>query len=292
MRSVQELFHLFAIQASDADAGKSGPPMPPDFITMIHNWGGGFWLTERLYDFKYQIYILIVIGIIYLLFSRAGRNASIRPGRLQALAELLIEAVYGIVEGILGPKEARRYFPFLGALFIFILFMNFLGLFPLMASPTANILVTGSLAICVFLYVQYTGLVRQGLKGYFFHLMGEPRDPVGWCLVPLFLPLHILEELIKPLSLACRLYGNVYGKEILLGVLLFLGVALGQAILPGSIFGIPLHFPAMFLAILLGAIQALVFTLLATVYISLVLPHDDHHGDEHHEPHGAEGSAH
>ena len=100
-------------------------------------------------------------------------------------------------------------------------------------------------------------------------------------MTPLFLPLHIMEELIKPLSLACRLYGNVFGEDVLLGVGMVLGIGLMTLVWQGAIVGIPLHFPFVLLAILLSSIQALVFTLLATVYISMVIPHE-HHEEGHH----------
>ncbi|MBZ0258348.1 F0F1 ATP synthase subunit A, partial [bacterium] len=150
-------------------------------------------------------------------------------------------------------------------------------LVPLMKAPTSSFAVTSALAICVFLYVQYIAMVRLGPVKYVFHLMGEPRDVVGWCLVPLFFPLHTMEEFIKPLSLACRLFGNIFGEDLLLGIAMILGVQMVVYYIPASPVGIPLHLPFVFLSMLLGAIQALVFSLLATVYISMVLPHEDHH---------------
>lgn len=252
-------------------------PVPPDIIGLLHKFFPDSFVIGALYRFEYPIYCLVAIGFVFLFFRAASRNAGIRPNRIQASAEILLEALLNLVEGILGPKEGRRYFPFLASLFIFILFMNFEGLIPLLKAPTSNIKVTAALAICVFLFVQYTAVTRLGPKNFVLHLMGEPKDAIGWALVPLFLPLHILEELIKPLSLACRLFGNVLGKEILLGVGLLLGIQLVQLAIPSTPVGLPLHFPFMFLAILLSAIQALIFMLLSTVYISMVLPHDDHH---------------
>ncbi len=251
-------------------------PLPPDIITIIHDNFAGNNFVDLLYRWEYQIYALTAIFFVFLFFRAASRGAGVRPTRMQAAAELLLDGLKNLIVGILGEKEAKRYFPFLATLFIFILFMNLQGLIPLLKAPTSNIKITGALAICVFLYVQFTAITRLGPVKFVYHLMGEPRDAIGWAMVPLFLPLHIMEELIKPLSLACRLYGNVYGKEILLGVCILLGVQLAMAIVPSTFVGIPLHFPFMFLAILLSAIQALIFMLLSTVYISLVLPHEEH----------------
>ena len=270
-----------AAQAAGEGAAKSAP-LPPNFVALLYQWMPDFFLFAWMHKYEKLVYVVISIGVIAWFFSRASKQASVRPNRFQALVEMLLETLLNLVEDILGKQEARRYFPFLASLFIFILFMNLLGLIPLLESPTGSIFITAPLAFCVFLYVQYTALVRLGPAKYFHHLMGEPNDAVGWILVPLFLPLHIVEELIKPVSLSARLFGNVYGKEILLGVMIMLGVGMVQAFWPESFLGIPLHLPFMFLAILLSIIQALVFFLLATVYVSMVLPHDEHeHGEAH-----------
>ncbi|MBN2328415.1 MAG: F0F1 ATP synthase subunit A [Candidatus Omnitrophica bacterium] len=269
-----------ADQAETVHEAVSHPPELPNFVHMLHEIFPGSSLFRFLWQIQDIIFILIIIGVITLFFRSASRNISMVPKRLQALAEMILEGLLDIVCGILGEKEGRRYFPFLGSLFIFIICMNWFGLIPFMKSPSSNILVTASLAICVFCYVQYTAVKRLGVKGFVFHLMGEPKDLIGWLMTPLFLPLHVLEELIKPLSLACRLYGNVYGEDVLLGVGMVLGIAAVAAFIPGTIIGFPLHFPFVLLAILLSAIQALVFTLLATVYISMVLPHEHHEEEE------------
>lgn len=267
-------------EAAKASAS-AGPPELPNIVHLLHELFPENSLFSQLYHIQDIIFILVIIGLIALFFRSATRKVSLVPHRLQAAAELIVEGLYGLVCSILGERNGRRYFPFLGSLFIFIICMNWFGLLPLMKSPSANIIVTASLAICVFCYVQFTAIRRLGPGGYFFHLLGEPKDVIGWVMVPLFFPLHVLEEFIKPLSLACRLYGNVYGEDMLLGVGLMLGVMLMTAIWPTAFFGIPLHLPFVLLAILLSAIQALVFTLLATMYISLVMPHE-HHEEEGH----------
>jgi F-type H+-transporting ATPase subunit a len=270
------------------EAGEQGAhsavqlPELPNFIHLLHNVFAGNTLIDFLYNYQNQFFALLVVAFAGVLFHFACRHRSLVPGRLQALAEMFIDSVYGIICGILGEKEARRFFPFLGSLFIFILFMNWFGLIPLMKAPTSTIQTTAGLAITVFFFVQWTALTRLGLIKYIYHLMGEPKDTIGWCLVPLFLPLHIMEEFIKPLSLACRLFGNVFGEDILLGVALLLGITAVGLLdylthVPFSEYiGIPLHVPFMFLGMLTSTIQALVFTLLSTVYISLVLPHEEH----------------
>ncbi len=184
-----------------------------------------------------------------------------------------MEWLDGFCHGVLG-SESRRYLPFLGSLFLYILAMNFAGLVPGLKSPTSSIVTTGSLAFCVFVFVQYTGFRRLGLRGFLDHLAGEPRDPAGWVLAPLMVLLHVVGEIVKPVSLALRLFGNITGEDILLGVFLMLGALVVSVIhLP---VGIPFHLPFMLLSVIFSVVQALVFTLLSTIYIFMMLPHESH----------------
>jgi F-type H+-transporting ATPase subunit a len=153
-----------------------------------------------------------------------------------------------------------------------------------MESPTSNLNTTFALAITVFVYCQWVGLRSFGPLGYVHHLMGSPRDLTGWLLVPLMLPIHILGELAKPISLSCRLFGNIFGEDMLLVAFVSLGITTVSFLhLP---LGLPLHLPFMFLALLTSTLQALVFTVLSTIYLLLMLPHDDHgHEAEGHHAH-------
>jgi F-type H+-transporting ATPase subunit a len=154
--------------------------------------------------------------------------------------------------------------------------MNWMGLVPLGHSPTSSPYTTFPLAICVFLYVQWIAFTRLGPLNYLSHLAGDPRDAVGWAMVPLMLPLHLIGELAKPLSLALRLFGNIMGEDTLLA--LFAGLVVIAIPYVGGL-GVPFQLPFMFLALLASTIQALVFSLLATIYIAQVLPHG--HDEEH-----------
>ncbi len=258
-----------------AQTARQAVPEIPNLVTLLNSLASDNPIVGFLHAFETQFFALLVILFLTWVVRRAYRQYGIQPSRLQNAIEMYVEIMEGLVVGMLGQKEGRRYLPFVGTIFIYILSMNLAGLFPLMRSSTSAIQTTGALAICVFCYVQYNAVRRLGPTGFIHHLMGSPRDVIGWCLVPLFLPLHILEELIKPVSLACRLFGNILGEDILLGVALTLGIALTAFLhLP---IGVPLHFPFMFLAMLTSTIQALVFALLATVYISMILPHEEGH---------------
>ncbi|NIM19715.1 MAG: F0F1 ATP synthase subunit A [Candidatus Latescibacteria bacterium] len=254
-----------------------GAPELPNFITVLHHFFIGTSFGDFIHKWENVIFSLIIVVFLVLIAKLASRKPSLIPGKLQNLVEMIVEALHNFVVGILGP-QGKHFVPFLGTLFIYILCMNLFGLFPLMKSPTSSINTTVALAICVFLYVQYTGIRRNGIIGYIDHMMGQPRNLIGIVLVPLMLPLHIVEELAKPMSLSLRLFGNITGEDVLIYIFVGLGVAvLSFTHLP---VGIPLQIPFIFLAILTSFIQALVFMLLSTIYFSLMLPH--HEEEEHH----------
>ena len=171
---------------------------------------------------------------------------------------------------IIGP-DGRRHTPFIGTLFLYIWLMNLSVLIPGLKSSTSSLNTTVGLALVVFGYVQWTGLRANGLIKYLDHLAGSPRDVVGWLLVPLMLPIHVLGELIKPLSLSLRLGFNVFAEDVLLAVLVGLGISAGVALhLP---IGLPLQALVVPLVLIFSTVQALVFSLLSTVYIALMSPH-------------------
>ena len=200
------------------------------------------------------------------------------PGGLQNGAEMLVEKLYEFVGGILGHENARRFFPLLGTLFVYIFAMNLFGLLPLMDSPTSNLNITFALGLTVFVYVQYVGIRGLGIVGYVDHMLGSPRDVLGWMVAPLMFPIHLMGELAKPISLSCRLFGNVFGEDMLLVGFASLGI--GMLSFAHSPVGIPLHAIFFPLALLTSTLQAFVFTVLSTIYILLMLPHEEHGHEE------------
>jgi F-type H+-transporting ATPase subunit a len=256
--------------------GDEEPPELPSVIALLYH-GAGAHGRERpawlgfLYRFQDIVYALIVAGVIIALVRLGTRRMALIPGRLQNAVEFFIEAFRDFILSILGPA-GEPYVPFLGSLFLYIWFMNLIGLVPLMKSPTSTLSTTSALAICVFLYVQWIGLRRLGPVRYFRHLAGDPQDAIGWGMVPLLLPIHVIGELARPVSLSLRLFGNILGEDVLIGIFAGLGVAV-VAFLKLPV-GIPFHLPFILLAMLMSTVQALVFTLLSTVYIMQVLPHE------------------
>jgi F-type H+-transporting ATPase subunit a len=220
---------------------------------------------------------------LMLFFMRVYTRRSQEPTRLQAFVEIIMSSIYGLFETVLGPA-ARRYTPYLGTLFFFILINNLMGLLPLMHSSTSSLNTTLALGILTFLYVQSIALRENGIGGYLYHMAGSPRSGLEWGFVPLLFPLHLLGEFIKPISLSLRLFGNIFGEDTLIATMVVLGVAF-MSLFNVNFVGFPFQFPFYFLAMLTSTIQALVFTLLSTVYIALMLPHE-------HEEHGGGEVAH
>lgn len=235
-----------------------------------------------LTGYENVIFGVIVIAILSLIFFSGSRNMRLVPGRLQTGCEAVVEGLDGFVCGIIGP-EGRKYTPFLGTLFLYILTMNLLGLVPLMKSNTANSMMlsgpialpvpttTVALALIVFVTVQAIGIKKQGLLGYLDHMAGSPRDMFGYVMVPLMFPIHLIGEFAKPFSLTFRLFCNTMGGHILVAV--FIGMGVTSML-------IPFQAPFLLFEVATSTIQAFVFTLLSTVYIAMMMPHGDH--EKHH----------
>jgi F-type H+-transporting ATPase subunit a len=192
----------------------------------------------------------IILGIVALLSLVVKRSLKERPGKLQNVVEAGVEYLDNFFTGILGKAKARKYFTFLGSLFIFIIFSNYSGLIPgvgltdYVKAPTASLSVTAALGIMTFVFLQVSGM-RHNIKHYFKHFV----SPIAFML-----PLLILDEFIKPASLALRLYGNVFGEETVTEEL--------YHILP---IGAPMIM--MVLSLLFCALQAMVFTMLVSIYL-------------------------
>jgi F-type H+-transporting ATPase subunit a len=258
-------------EAGDAEHGEDsggGPPHLPSLVGMVfgHEGFAHHWINV--------IYAFLVALIFVFVSTRVYARREMIPGPLQNFIEILVEGMYNFIYTILG-KDTKKYIPFLGTLFFYILAMNLMGIIPFGHSPSTSFNITVSLAILTFLYAQWTGFSRLGVKGWLDHMAGQPRSAVSWCLVPLMFPMHIIGEVAKPFSLAVRLFGNITGEDVLVAAFVGLGVAALSFV--GSPVGLPLHAPFILLGILLSTIQALVFTLLSTIYILMMLPHEEGH---------------
>jgi len=275
---------------ADAHAGGHGGGFHLENLAklLIANlWG--VETAEALADWIDPIFSLLVALIIAAFFVSVGRALRDRdPTRKQLFAEAVVGGLYGMFRDILG-ERARRFAPYLGTLFIFILCNNLFGLVPLGHSSTASFVnTTLGLGLCTFLYVQYVGIRENGLGGYLYHFAGQPKSGIEWAFAFMIFPLELMGELIKPISLSLRLFGNIFGEDTLIAVMVILGVQLMNFLLHAVGLdaaapwfpGFPFQIPFYAIALIGSTVQALVFTLLSTIYISLMLPHG--HEEEAH----------
>jgi F-type H+-transporting ATPase subunit a len=231
--------------------------------------GTPFEVSNVIYAEWVIVALLILVAFFINRAVLSGKRTKLR-GSMELLLDFL-EGWYGSFIG--GRKNARRFLPLLGSLFLFIITANYLGVFPTIGyhgslfAPTGRWGTTLGLAIIVAIAVQYVSVAELGVWGWIKHLLH-----LG--------PLSILEEFVRPFSLSLRLFGNIFGEETLLAVIVFL--------LPGIA-----PIPIMGLSLLFGAIQAIVFTTLTAIYIGGVLEHAEHakHAHGHHEEaHGHEAA--
>jgi F-type H+-transporting ATPase subunit a len=206
-----------------------------------------------------------VISILVIASIAATRNAQRIPTGIQNFMEYALEFIRDLAKNQIGEKEYRPWVPFVGTLFLFIFVSNWSGaLLPWkllrlpegeLAAPTNDINTTVALALLTSLAYFYAGFSKRGL-GYFKKYI-EPT--------PILLPIAILEDFTKPLSLSFRLFGNILADELVVAVLVLL---------------VPLFvpLPVMALGLFTSAIQALVFATLAAAYIHEAL---EGHGEEH-----------
>ncbi len=238
-------------------------------IPHIANWVS--WLTETvgadtvlgrfLHTYENLIFAAITALALCVLARLVSRKPELIPKGWQNFVEILVEGLNRFIEGIMG-SHARHYAPFIGTLFLYIWAMNLMGLVPGMKSPTADLNTTAGLALCVFVYIQYTGIRSFGFKGYLSHMMGEPKGAFMVLIGLLIGFIHLFGELVKPLSLSMRLGFNITAEDA------FLAVAVGFGPM-----GILLQLMAMGLGLILATAQAVVFATLSAVFISMMLPH-------------------
>lgn len=209
---------------------------------------------------KTVVSMWVLVAVLAILSFLATRNLKAVPGKLQNAAEMAIEALQGFFGGILGKENMRRYFPLMATFFIFIVVSNYSSLLPgagsVFAVPTTSLSVTAALAAISFVVVQEEGIRHQGVGGYFKSLM----QPMFLCI--LMLPLNLIEQVVHPVSLSLRLYGNLYGEELAAEQL-------------GGLAAIGLPIVMHVLSLLFCLIQAMVFTMLVSIYLTEALGEEE-----------------
>ena len=228
---------------------------------------GGFDISIN----KAVIMMWVVVGLISILMIMAGSARRLVPGKLQSLAEMMVDFIRGIILDTMG-KDGMKFFPLIATLFLFILFCNLIGLIPGSYTVTSQIVVTAVFACTVYALSLLMGFVLHG--GKFLGILVPPGTP-GW-LLPLMIPIELISQLARPISLAVRLFANMTAGHVILGVLF--GLAVSGGLLIGWL---PFAFTIAMNGLEVGIafIQAYIFTVLTCVYLGDAFHlhgHDEH----------------
>jgi F-type H+-transporting ATPase subunit a len=202
-----------------------------------------------------QILVAVIIVVVFALLRT--RLSVDRPGRFQQTFELIYEFVHNQTGDMVG-HAGYRYMAFFGSLFLFILIGNLIGIIPGFESPTMYPYVPAGCAVATFLYYNFVGIQANGLFKHLAHFVG----PIWW-LAPLMIPIEIVSNLARPLSLTLRLYANMYAGEQVTTVF----VSLTKLVIP--VLFMALH---VFVALL----QAYIFMLLTMIYVSGAVAEEEH----------------
>ncbi len=273
--------------------------------------------------FTNSLFVAAIVATIIVIFARrATKRMDLVPGRpSQNLFEAVIEALYDMLEGIVGRHMVAKAFPLLATLFLFILISNWSGLLPgvgtigfnpasqgrgaalslpavenpLFRPANADLNLTLGMALVFTAFWVYWSFQELGVGGFFAHLFGPKGEVKGYLKYPLIAifafvgAIEVISIAFRPISLSLRLFGNIYAGENLMHTMSSLGETMG---LPGPIsylMKVVIPIPFYFLELLVGTVQALVFTLLCAVYLKLTTSHEDGAHGTAHDDHAADG---
>ena len=192
---------------------------------------------------------IIATLIVIIFFKLTVKNLKLFPGKMQNVLETLYKAFQSLIDDVIG-HEGRKFLPALATMGIFIACANLMGLFPEMASPTANLNVTVGCAVFIFVYYHYQGVKKHGFLGYLKTFAGP-----AWWLAWLFFPIEIISHFSRPLSLSMRLFGNIFGEDLVI-------------IIIASLIPYIAPLPMMAFAIFTSLLQAFIFVMLSAIYLS------------------------
>jgi F-type H+-transporting ATPase subunit a len=248
------------------DLDPSNPP-PPGQIIVFH---------PSISSSLFTMWIVMAVAIVLVIASTRRRREI--PGPFQNFIEFMFEALGSFGES-LGGKKARAFMPLFATLFVFIILSNWSGLVPpvgkvpALRAPTSDVNITIGLALVSFATFHFSGVRYLGFRGYFgkFFNFGAFRHGIGAGAIALFVGLvEFFLEFVKPITLAMRLFGNIFGGELALGVI----TALTLAVIPVALYG---------LEVFVGFVQALIFSVLTLMFTLLAI---ESHEEEHHDTPG------
>lgn len=201
------------------------------------------------------IFVVVLLSVFALWFR--SRISVERPGKLQLALEAVIAGVMTMLEENVGHK-GRPFLGLVGTLGLFILVSNLLGLVPFFSSPTVSLNMPVGCALVAFVYYNYQGIRAQGVVPYFKHFLG-PVLP----LAVIMLPIEIISHTSRVLSLSIRLFGNIFGEELVILVL-------------GSLVPFLVPVPMMLFAVFGSLLQAFVFIMLTMIYLGGAVAAEEH----------------
>ena len=205
------------------------------------------------------IMVLLLTLIVAILFPLAARRFDReRPGGVQNFLEMIVDAIRGLLEDVIGHGAQHKYLPMIGALALFIFMGNLFGLIYPLQPPTGSLSTTAALAVIAFLYFNWQGIKENGVLGFLKHFAG----PVWW-LAPLFFVIEIIGNFARILSLSLRLFMNISGEHTVTGFF-------------ASLVPIVVPWPLMILGLFTALLQSFIFVTLTAVYINLSTAHEEH----------------
>jgi F-type H+-transporting ATPase subunit a len=258
---------LSAVFATTPVAASEGGGMPHpqtwlDGLFSVRVAGHAVVSNASVLAFAWSLVAIVLLTMIAVVGTR---RVSMRPRGMQMGLEMVVGAMRSMVVGVMGPRGVE-FVPFIGTLFLYIAFMNLMGMVPGFMSPTSNLSITAGLAVVVFATVQYYGFRERGL-GYMNHfLAGVPKQFPYVLLAPLVFAVHLVGELFRPVTLALRLFGNLMSEETVVLILMGLVAGLARHWIP-----VPVQLPNMILGMLVSVVQAAIFSMLTAVYLAGVL---------------------
>jgi F-type H+-transporting ATPase subunit a len=209
---------------------------------------------------------IVVMGLLILTFYLLGRSIRMKPGKAQIAMEFIVGAFDDFCAQALGKERGRKFLPYIGSLFLYIWWMNLIGIIPFpgfrifgfpipaIREPTRDFMTTGGLGIIVIAVEHISEMRVKGvwryIKGYF-----EPFF--------LLFPLNVIGKLAEWISLSFRLFGNIFGGAV---IIIIVGMLLGDIFLPAVL--------NVFFGLFVGTVQAFVFSMLALTYAAVAIAED------------------
>jgi len=218
-------------------------------------------ILESVFHIHLPDHVVMAIFVAVLLTGFAlwfrSRISLENPGKLQLVLESVVGGLIGMLEENVGHK-GRQFLGLVGTLGLFILVSNLLGLVPFFSSPTVSLNMPAGCAMVTFLYYNFQGIRAQGVGPYFKHFLG-PLLP----LAIIMLPIEIISHLSRVLSLSIRLFGNIFGEELVVLVL-------------GSLVPYVVPVPMMLFGVFGSLLQAFVFIMLTMIYLGGAVAAEEH----------------